>query len=96
MPIGTVFHLFIHLPTSAFPLPAKGKVVRIEKIRPYGRYDVGMILSEISEQDRCKLIKYLVSTVFTKADCESLFGPEKELKHPIFEEDAIKGAEVSP
>lgn len=90
IPVGTVFDLAIHLPTHPFPLSAKGKVVRLEKTRPYGRYDVGMSLIEISEKERRELIKYLVSTLFTQNDCESLFGTEEEWQSSIFEESLLK------
>ena len=73
IPVGTLFDLVIHLPTLPFPLSAKGKVVRIEKTRPYGRYDVGISLIEILDEDRKELIRYLVSTLLTQSDCESLF-----------------------
>lgn len=85
IPVGTVFELLIHLPSSFRPLPAKGKVVRIEKTRPYGRCDVGMSLVEISEADRRELIRYLVSTVFTKKDYEAVFGEEEFWKSGVFE-----------
>ena len=79
-----------------FPLPAKGKVVRIEKTRPYGRYDVGMSLVEISEKERVELVKYLTSTLLTKRDCESLYEIEEEWKHSIFEEETLKRSRVNP
>ena len=85
IPVGTVFDLSIHLPSSFAPLVAKGKVVRTEKTRPYGRYDVGLSLVEISEAARRELVKYLVSTVFTKKDYEALFGDEEFWKSGIFE-----------
>ena len=96
IPIGTVFELSIHLPTSPSPLPAKGKVVRMEKTRPYGRYDVGMSLVEISERDRRELIKYLVSTLITRSDCDSLFGTEAFWKSSIFEGEALKEEKITP
>lgn len=95
IPVGTIFDLSIHLPTTTFPLPAKGKVVRIQKTRPYGRYDIGMSLIEIQEKDRRELIRYLVSTVFTKGDCESLFGEEK-WKVSLFEGEALKSTSLTP
>ena len=96
IPIGMVFNLSIHLPTSPFPLPAKGKVVRMEKTRPYGRYDVGMSLIEISEENRRELVKYLISTLITKADCDSLFGTEEFWKSSIFEGEALKEEKITP
>ena len=90
IPVGTVFDLAVHLPTLPFPLSAKGKVVRIEKTRPYGRYDVGMSLIEISEKDRKELIKYLVSTLLTQGDCQSLFGTIEAWEESIFERRFFK------
>ena len=95
IPVGTVFDLAIHLPTLPFPLSAKGKVVRIKKTRPYGRYDVGMSLIEISEEERRELVKYLVSTLLTKSDGESLFGEDK-WKESIFEIDPFKRLDTHP
>lgn len=71
--VGTLFDLWIHLPTSPVPLPAKGRVVRLQKTRTYGRYDVGMSLVEITEKERRELIKYLISTMMTKMDYRTLF-----------------------
>ena len=96
IPVGTVFDLAIHLPTFPFPLSAKGKVVRIEKTRPYGRYDVGMSLMDIAEEDRRELIRYLVSTLLTSTDCESLFGAEEAWKESLFEENSLKRSDIKP
>lgn len=96
IPVGTVFDLAIHLPTFPFPLSAKGKVVRLKKTRHYGRYDVGMSLIEISEKERRELIKYLVSTLLTQKDCESLFRSEEEEEDSIFEEEVLKRPRVKP
>ena len=78
--VGTVFDLFIHLPTTPYPLTAKGKVVRVENTRSYGRYDIGMSIVEIFEKDRQELIKYLISTMLTRADCEILFEKEGSIE----------------
>ncbi len=78
IPIGTVFDLSINLPTHVYPIVARGKVTRVQKVRDYGRYDVGLELLNIGELDRRELIKYLVSTVFTKEDCETLFKEKQK------------------
>ena len=74
IPIGTIVDLSIHLPTCRYALRAKGKVVRVEKTRNYGRYDIGLSLVEISDNDRRELIKYLVSIVFCSGDYATLFS----------------------
>jgi len=88
IPLGTVFELTIHLPTLPFPLEAKGKVVRVDKTRLYGRYEVGISILKIAEEDRRELIKYLVSTIFTQNDCNALFGGEEKNFKEIFKEDS--------
>ncbi len=85
IPVGTILDLAIHLPTCAYALQAKGKVVRAEKTRSYGRYEVALFLVEISEKDRRELIKYLVSIVFCSGDYEALFTEEDFAKHFLYE-----------
>ncbi|MFH1858625.1 MAG: PilZ domain-containing protein [Candidatus Omnitrophota bacterium] len=93
--VGTLFDLAIHLPTSPLPLLAKGKVVRVKKTRPYGRYDVGVSLVEIHEEDRRELVQYLVATLFTKSDCESLFGKRESSGKTVGEEPEPKEVQVT-
>ena len=94
--VGTILNLSVHLPTTPFPLPAKGRVVRVRKTRPYGRYDIGLSLVEISERDRQKLIKYLVSIIFSKADYESLFRKEAYWEKLLFEETTPQEIRTTP
>ncbi|MBI4435790.1 MAG: PilZ domain-containing protein [Candidatus Omnitrophica bacterium] len=96
IPPGTILDLSIHLPTTFLPLSAKGKVVRVRKTRPYGRYDVGLSLIEISEKERRALIKYLVSIIFSKADYESLFRKEEYWENLLFESTFPLGSESHP
>ena len=85
IPVGTRLGLAIHLPTCSYALQAKGKVVRVEKTRNYGRYEVALTLTEISDRDRRELIKYLVSIVFCPGDYETLFTEEAVAKNLLFE-----------
>ena len=85
IPAGTLLDLAIHLPTCLHALQAKGRVVRAEKIRSYGRYEIALTLVEISEKDRRELIKYLVSVVFCAGDYETLFTEEAIAKTLCFE-----------
>ena len=83
--MGTLLDLAIHLPTCSYALQAKGTVVRVEKTRSYGRYEVALSLVEISEKDRRELIKYLVSIVFCVGDYETLFTEEALARNLLFE-----------
>jgi len=85
IPVGTMFDLSMHLPTTPHALKARGKVVRAEKTRNYGRYEIGLSLVEISKEDRRELIKYLVSIVFCKGVYETLFTEENLAKSYTFE-----------
>ena len=85
IPVGTLLDLAIHLPTCSYALQAKGTVVRVEKTRSYGRYEVALSLVEISEKDRRELIKYLVSIVFCVGDYETLFTEEAIARNLLFE-----------
>ena len=87
IPIGTLLDLAVHPPTCPYALQAKGKVVRVEKTRNYGRYEIALLLVEISEKDRRELIKYLISIVFCPGDYETLFT-EEMLTQPLLLEKA--------